>query len=312
MTPPFEHLLIALDGSSLAEVALPVASAFARSNESDLTLLHVVEQDAPATIHGDRHLQTKAEAASYLEALADRLRQDGITVHSIVEVAGSEGVAAAIMAAAGALGSSLVVLATHGHGGIRDLLFGRVAQKVVQRATRPLLIVPAPAQRTAFECNTMVLPLDGSEAAEITLPVTRAMAEFFSCRVVLIRVVPTPGTLQGAEAAVGTLLPGATATLLRFEVDEAGHYLQQAAARWFPNQDVSIEVRRGQVGTEIEQALSRYQADLVVMSTHGRAGLTAFLEGSIGQHILSRAACPIVLLRIPEPRPPTPAHDPAA
>ncbi len=300
MNPLFNRLLVALDGSKLAELALPVAATFARMNASEITLLHVIEPDAPATIHGDRHIQNRTEATAYLAEVADRLRQDGAIVKTTILAAGPHGVAATIAEEAVSIESDLVFMATHGQGGIRDLLFGRVAQKVVQLSTRPLVIVPATEARPTFVCQTMVVPLDGTQAGEIMLPVAQSLAQMFRCRIVLIRVVPTPGTLQGREAAVATLLPSASATVLRFEESEAGRYLQATAAAWFPQNDVAIEVRRGQVESELMQTLASYRADLAVMSTHGRGGLSAFLDGSIGQRIMSRARCPIVLLRTPE------------
>ncbi len=311
MNSEFAHLLVALDGSGLAEVALPVVIAFARKNGSEITLLHVVEPDAPATIHGDYHLRTQLEATEYLDALADSLRRESLAIRTVVAMAGARGVAATISDALEEYGCDLLVLATHGEGGLRDLLFGRVAQQVLHLATRPLVIVPATRKVSPFDCATIMVPLDGSESAEIMLPVAASVASMFECRIVLIRVVPTPGTLQGTGAAVGMLLPGTTAAMLRYEVSEASQYLRETAAEWFPNSNVSIEVLRGQVETELERSLIQHQADLLVMSTHGRTGLSALLEGSIGQRLVSRAVCPMLLLRLPGHRnPATPGVNP--
>ncbi len=309
MHSDFTHLLVALDGSGLAEVALPVAIAFARKNGGEITLLHVVEPDAPATIHGDHHLRTQSEATEYLDTLADSFRREGLAIRTAVVMAGARGVAATISDALDEHGCDLLILATHGEGGLRDLLFGRVAQQVLQLATRPLVIVPAARKLSTFDCATMLVPLDGSESGEIKLPMAASVANMFQCRIVLIRVVPTPGTLQGTGAAVGMLLPGTTAALLRYEVPEAARYLRVIAAEWFPDHNVSIEVLRGQVETELERSLIQHRADLLVMSTHGRSGLSALLEGSIGQRMVSRAVCPILLLRLPDQRNPATTSD---
>ena len=82
MTGLSSHLFVPLDGSELAEVALPVAAALARGRESRITLLHVIEAAPPATIHGERHIQTDEEAADYLAEVADRLRSDELSLET--------------------------------------------------------------------------------------------------------------------------------------------------------------------------------------------------------------------------------------
>ena len=58
----FKHLLVPLDGSPLAEAALPAAAYLAQKLGASVTLLHVIEQDAPQEIHGERHLTDPDEA----------------------------------------------------------------------------------------------------------------------------------------------------------------------------------------------------------------------------------------------------------
>lgn len=295
---PFRHILVTLDGSSLSEVALPVAAELARIAKAPLTLLHVVELDAPATIHGDRHLQTAEEAQGYLDVLVETLAQSDISATAMVYVSEpTRGVDETIASVTASLGSDLTVLASHGEGGMREQLFGRVAQRVIRRSPGPLVVVPATRGNRPFELDVMTLPLDGSSDAEIVLPVASELSRRAGSRVVLLRVVPTPGDLQGSEAAVRTLLPSATATVLRFEVDDAGAYLREIASTWFPERTCTIDVRRGPVEEEIRQAVEAHETDLLVMCTHGRSGLSALLEGSLGAHLLNTTPCPILLFR---------------
>lgn len=300
MSAPFLHILVTLDGSALSEVAMPVALELARVSNARLTLLHVVEPDAPATVHGDRHLQTASEATDYLESLVLRLQQDGIAATAEVALATEPGkVPETIAERVSALGCDLIVLASHGEGGIRELLFGRVAQRIIRLSTDPLIVVPANRGSNAFTLGTMVLPLDGSPEAEIVLPFAVSLAQTAGSKIVLVRVVPTPGDLQGTEAAVRTFLPGATARVLSFEVDDASDYLRKIAATWFPNGPVTLDLRRGAVDSEIRKTLAEHNADLLLMCTHGRSGLTALLEGSLGAQLLSASPCPVFLMRFP-------------
>ena len=64
-----KHLLVPLDGSAPAETAIPVAAALAAALGARVTLMHVIERDAPATVHGAQHLTQATEAAAYLDAI---------------------------------------------------------------------------------------------------------------------------------------------------------------------------------------------------------------------------------------------------
>src|SRR5450830_595606 len=66
----FKHILVPLDGSKLAESALPVAASLAKTLKAPVTLLHVIEQGAPEEVHRDRHLTDSAEAEAYLSGIA--------------------------------------------------------------------------------------------------------------------------------------------------------------------------------------------------------------------------------------------------
>lgn len=68
----FKHILVPLDGSVMSEAALPVAALLAQRTGAALTLIHVVEKNAPSAVHNDRHLVTAEEATAYLDALTTR------------------------------------------------------------------------------------------------------------------------------------------------------------------------------------------------------------------------------------------------
>ena len=81
----FAHLLVPLDGSGLAETVLPYVHLLARVDGTRVTLLHLIERNAPTSVHGARHLRTVAEAEAYLNDVAASLRRDGITVETHVD-----------------------------------------------------------------------------------------------------------------------------------------------------------------------------------------------------------------------------------
>lgn len=150
----FKRILVPLDGSDLAEQALPAAEALAEKFAGELILLRVLEFPTPtaARLHLEDvltlvealHDRERAGAQRYLDALADRLESSGgkrprllmrttAPAEDILDVAASESI-------------DLIVMATHGRGGLGRWTFGSVADKVVRSSVCPVMLVrPLPA-----------------------------------------------------------------------------------------------------------------------------------------------------------------------
>jgi nucleotide-binding universal stress UspA family protein len=298
--PAFRHLLVPLDGSRLAESVLPAAVEFARRFGARLTLLHVLEQGAPTTIHGEPHLADAAAAAAYLDEVARRIAAGGVTVDTHVHPNLERDVANSIVSHAAELGCDLVILATHGSGGLRDVIVGSIALQVLGRGTTPVLLLRpqfAAADRP-FLVHRLLVPLDGTPDSERVLPMAEAVARAWQAEVVLVRVVPTRGSLAGEQAAVAAMLPSATAAALEIECDRAREYLSLLLEHLrAQGVAVSAELLRGDPVAMVSETVRRQSADFVAMATHGRAGLGAFWAGSIGARLAERLEVPILIFR---------------
>ncbi len=145
--PAIGRILVALDGSPRSESVLPHAAGLARLLGSELTLVRVV---MPAVVPlGPAPVYTsvpdpevtemlRQEAEEYLAKVSQRLREEGCQVTSTTIVAAP--VAATILELAQPGQVGLVALATHGRGGVRRLVLGSVADKVVRGAQCPVLV----------------------------------------------------------------------------------------------------------------------------------------------------------------------------
>lgn len=299
----FRHLLVPLDGSRLAESALPATSALARGLGARVTVIHVLERWAPATVHGERHLTELAEAEAYLKAVAEWFASREVKADFSVYRDGAE-VARSIASCAADLGADLIVLCTHGWSGVRGFLFGRVAQQVLRRGTIPVLLVqPFGADREQpFSCRRLLVPLDGSEMAEIALPAASAVARAFEAEVLLMWVVPTVATVSGERATAMKLMPTAAAALLDTEAIQAVTYLDGVRSRLQgEGVVVSVAVERGEPVRVLLDSVAKREIDLIVMATHGRSGVGAVWAGSVASRILRHSTRPILLIRIPGP-----------
>ncbi len=298
-TGPFRRFLVALDGSRLAEEVLPAVSGIARRCGGELVLFHVLEPAPPPTVHGEPHLATADAAERYLESLAAELRTAGLSCRTLLATADHAPVAACIARQARALGADIIALTTHGSGGLRGFLFGRIAQQVLQQAERPTLVVPAwrrdqRERRAPAPPRTLLIPLGPSPASRSVVPLAWRLADCLGARIVLARVVPTLEQLNLVERPPAVFLPSATAALLELEQRQAEEDLRAVATSAPSGLDVTIVVRQGDTVAELAQLAST--ADLVLLTTCGRAGLPGWLAGNVAARLLEQVATPLLLV----------------
>ena len=295
----FKHLLVPLDGSRLAEAALGPAAALAKALGAAVTLVHVLERKAPREVHGERHLTEAAEAAAYLDEVAGRAFEPGTRVERHVHTDEVGDVARSLFEHSGELGPDLIVMCTHGHSGLRDFVVGSIAQRVVALGTTPVLLIRPDGEQRPFACRKLLVPLDGAPAHEQGLCVAAGLANACGAALHILAVVPRPATLAGKEAAVGKILPGSTAAMLDMAEEDARAYLRRCATlAEGAGTPPECEVARGDPAATIVAAAERAGADLIVLATHGRAGMDAFWSGSVAPKLPGLTAIPLLLVPV--------------
>jgi nucleotide-binding universal stress UspA family protein len=149
--PALKRILVPLDGSSLAKQALPAAADLALHAPAELILARVVAPptelhsgfrplDQPIPGYDDIVVRPREQAARDLEAVAANLRRENIAATGVVVVGHP---AEAIVDEAARLGVDLIVMATHGYGGLKRWAIGSVADKVLHATNTPLVLVRA-------------------------------------------------------------------------------------------------------------------------------------------------------------------------
>jgi nucleotide-binding universal stress UspA family protein len=299
----FRRILVPLDGSRLAEIVLPIVARLADASGATISLLHVLEKDAPARVHGERHLRTSTEAGTYLTQVAQKLAglERRIEYHTHEVPVGD--VPKSIASHAEEDESNLIVLSTHGEGGLREALWGTIAQQVLQRSARPVLLVRALSddQLSAFEPRTIMVPLDATAASEEALPAATALARCLEAQLRLVIVVATTETVSGEQIPTATFLPSTTRALLDAQEKQAQVYLDRLAQSIRSNGIPAIaEVRRGETVAQLATDAGEHGDGLVVVATHGRAGLQAIWTSSVAARLLKRTRAPILLVPIVE------------
>jgi nucleotide-binding universal stress UspA family protein len=254
-------------------------------------------------------------AGNYLAAMAERLGEAGVPVATVV----TEGNAAAadiLKYVASDPSVAAIALCTHGRGGLGRLVFGSVAEEILHTAPVPLLLLrpeaggPPESLAARPEFRRILVPLDGSPAAEQALEHARGLARATGATLILLSVAlppsdhlpatapPTliPGTRtapQAAQATTAAVAPGES------EADRITHYLQaQAEALRREGLPVETELTYGKPAAEITAVSKRVAADILVMATHGRSGLARVRLGSVALEVAQTSRLPVLLVRV--------------
>lgn len=276
-------ILVPLDGSPLAERALPFASSLASAVSGRLILAHVTP---PAPTPGAPAYDSAAVVAA--------LREEGVSVESRVYRAWPDEIADALLGGAAEERADLVAMSTHGRGGLTRWVLGSVADQLVRRATLPVLLVPphCDVEWTTRRPDQILVPLDGSPLAEEAIEPAAWLAERVGAEMLLVRVL---SPALHARYHQGRLVLSSADFA---ELEDVWHYLDDLAHRVrTAGHRVSIWVVEGSPSAAITDAARSEGMDLIAMTTHGRGGLRRILLGSIADAVLRQSTVPILLVR---------------
>ncbi len=156
----FRHILVPLDGSVFAEAALPYALALATQFDSEITVARVAQGTQVVTASNDDPLYPETaefvsqlgddldkESQEYLQSHCRSLRQQGYKAH--MRLLHGTDIAASLLEVVETQAVDVIVMSTHGRGGIKRWIFGSVAEKVLHQTSCPILLIRANATAVA-------------------------------------------------------------------------------------------------------------------------------------------------------------------
>ncbi len=257
-------ILVPLDGSKLAENALPDAAWFSRITAAPLRFLHVLDTDVPA---GER-----GKAAETFRAYTKDLAvEHGLGETACDVVAGST--AEEILKESES--ASAIVIATHGHGGFRAMIVGSVADKVIRGSTVPVLVEPGMEKPgLPVPGKAIVVGLDGSPEAEQGLAMARELSAASDVPIVLVRAfsLPPPAGIEFSyyPADLGATLDAA-----------AKEYLQATAKA-----GEKYVLMQGDAATAVLEAADQHDAGLIVVTSTGKGLAKRIALGSTTDRIV--------------------------
>jgi nucleotide-binding universal stress UspA family protein len=296
----YTRLLIPLDGSTTAEASLPYARTLARTLKIPVELLGVVDITVLTSqlFRGSGYFEPiVAESArsteEYLKHVAKTFPGDN--VRCIIETGKAEDV----IIEKGGSDATLTAMATHGRSGINRLLLGSVAEKVLRSSINPLLLIRA-GEETNSEghaaLRSVIVPLDGSELAELVLSPVVQLASALKLEIILLRAYHIPVTTYAGMEDYYPVDYERISVALR---DEAQSYLESKVRELKRNgiEKVSFAIAEGSGAGEIVGLGQRTPDNLIAMCTHGRSGVKRWVLGSVTEKVVRLSRDPVLIIR---------------
>jgi nucleotide-binding universal stress UspA family protein len=320
-----KRILVPLDGSALAELALPVAARLARAGGGRVVLARVIGLPtssrfgaSPPAPMETMLVDERAAATRYLEEVSRRPELVDVTTQ--VETRVATAVAPALLEIMKTSQADLVVMCSHGRTGFTRWRLGSVAQKVARHATIPTLLLhadgPALFPTSPGEPRLMraLVPLDGSPEAETALePAGRllvALAAPAQGALHLLHVLQLEETSRPAPDAEHNAQDSLRLEAERYlgavaeRVKQASPASPPLAVTWSivfdPDVAAAIlsEEAAGDGSAEDAPASAGRGYDMIAMTSHGRSGFQLWALGSVADRVLQTSTLPLLIVHL--------------
>jgi nucleotide-binding universal stress UspA family protein len=312
----YKTILVPLDGSERAETILPHVENLASHKQARVVFTRVVEPTRQSFVL-DPHAPPKYEydsaqgerAQEYLTQMVARFEDKGLSAGMVLmwgpPIDG-------IIRAADESSADLIAMSSQGRTGLAQVVYGSVAAGVLNRVTRPLLMVHEETSAEQESNNQILVALDGSKHAEAILPHVESVAHLYEASVTLVRVVTTAyqtAVMYDVDetTANGQPKPAGEHTSVMKELsreqeaerfEQARQYLVEKREKLrAKGLDTHAVLLQGRPVESIVHVAESIDADLIAMTSHGRSGLSQVFYGSVSSGVLNRTKRPLLLVR---------------
>ena len=301
------HILVPLDGSTLAECVLPHVTAIAPVTHARITLLHVLQQPqngggTPAVDPVDWHLK-KQNAEKYLEGIVNRFSEAGILGVEPVILEGSP--AGSVIDFARGNNVDLIALSTHGHSGLSGWNVSGVVQKILLRSYKSTLLVraymPSSTGTTKIRYKRLFVGMDCSARSEYVLPLAINLAQFYKSQLILETVIEKPRTIN--RMPVSPEFEELSNRFVEQNQQAASHYFKQLLAQ-FSTKTLKIKTHIS-VGNNaiavLHDMAEESNADMVLLAAHGETGERRWPYGSVTTSFIAYGNTSLLIMQdLPE------------
>jgi nucleotide-binding universal stress UspA family protein len=302
----YHNLLVPLDGSSFSQHALAFACNIAQRTGAVLHIAHVhalndiIYVAGMPVVDADLHSLAQEHERVYIERIREHLTSTTRVAITCANLHNGGSVAGTLARYVETSKIDLVVMTTHGRGGLERAWLGSVADALVRCCPVPILLL-RPGESTPDIAQTqqlkrILIPLDGSALAEQILAPALELGGLAQAEYILLRAVEPLVLVGYAPLAQASRLD---VKLTQEGLAEAQRYLARVAERLRsagrPTQTRALLTEQPAVA--ILDEARRQDVDLIALATHGRRGLARLLLGSVADKVLRGATLPVLMQR---------------
>jgi len=299
-----------LDGSPIAEEAIPIAVRLTHQLGSRLMLIRIIELSLPESNQLTWEAELFNPARLYLQDLshnivAEALQEPHLRADQLEIKFGCGKPADEILRLVKTEKIDLLVMTTHGLGGIFQLLLGSMTTDILQNSNVPVVLVRAHHQGEKSvqpgQSGPLVVTLDGTSKAEAVLEPAIELARCLGVSVALLRVVSpfipvdalSTWYLRNLDKEPGKMHKSA----FNFLLAQADQYLEKMQ-EWVCRQGVDCQkvIRVGETAHEIQVYINETQASMLAMAAHARGRLDQIWLGSVAGEIMQHINQPVLLV----------------
>lgn len=297
-----DRILVPSDFSDASRHALAYARALASWYGARICLLHAVRpvlvpalMGAPRDVVGDaawtpgRNDELRVELATSAQTI-------GIDSAAIDVVVDNDDPVPSILRHAGSSSNAVIVMGTHGRSGFDRFALGSVTEKVLRRATCPVLTVPPTSvAQCSLPFKRLLCPVDFSAPSLTAFEFALSLAKESSAHLTLLHVLDWASLTE--TDALADVAPGAYA-FRRYLEEQAQRQLERLKpAEGTEYCELASTVRYGRAHESIIDIAAEERSDLIVMGVHGRNAFGIALFGSTTNQVVRHAVCPVLTLR---------------
>lgn len=295
---PIRSIIVPIDFSDLSQAAVARAVTLARLDGASIHLVHAVGiplVSAPhmAPIPASVWMGVRKAAEENLEGVRKTIEDEGIELVT-AKIVDSSNAVKVIGRAATVHEADLIVMGTHGEGGLTRAFLGNVAERTLRIIDCPVLAVKEAPAKAAEPITRILVAVDFSAHSDRAVEVAAGLAQRLGASLDLIHAFELPRDYVPYTAPFAVEFAQKIQANASERLESVGERLKETQL------PVTLHVRRGYPSDVIAEAAEEIGCQLIVMGTRGHTGLSHVMLGSIAERTLRAAPCSVLAVKADE------------
>lgn len=189
----------------------------------------------------------------------------------------------------------LIVMGSHGHRGLQQVLLGSVASEVIRFVNCPVFIICGREKSiSSISINNILVPVDFSKYSEISIDYAKEIANIFNAKLYLLHIIEEfnyPTHYLFEKKSIVDFVPD----IVNISKLILQRYSEEST---YPKIQIEQHVLKGHTSNEIVKFAENQDIDLIIISSHGKTGLDYLLLGSVTEKIIHLSPCPVFIVKV--------------